>query len=102
MYYLEKRQAHAIIFHNLRTANNICCRLETFCKKLRTSAQNNTVEDFEFSYFDDIDDVLIEGLEQNLTSFRSFSEAMKSNGRYSVSPLTIYKNLRDIKGWLYV
>ena len=33
--------------------------------KLKASAKNNTVKDFEFSYFDDIDDALIEGLEQN-------------------------------------
>ena len=31
-------------------------------ERLRTSAKNNTVQDFEFSYFDDIDDALIEGL----------------------------------------
>lgn len=37
--------------------------------KLRTSAKNNTVKDFEFSYFDDIDDALIEGLEQNQDFF---------------------------------
>ena len=37
--------------------------------KLKTSAQNNTVKDFEFSYFDDIDDALIEGLEQNQDFF---------------------------------
>lgn len=33
--------------------------------KLKTSAKNNSVKDFEFSYFDDIDDALIEGLSQN-------------------------------------
>lgn len=40
--------------------------------KLKTSARNNTVKGFEFSYFDDIDDiddVLIEGLEQNQDFF---------------------------------
>lgn len=31
--------------------------------KLKTSAKNNTMKDFEFSYFDNIDDALIEGLE---------------------------------------
>ena len=34
-------------------------------EKLKTSAKNNTQQDFEFSYFDDIDDALIEGLSQN-------------------------------------
>ena len=37
--------------------------------KLKLSAKNNTVKDFEFSYFDDIDDALIEGLEQNQDFF---------------------------------
>ncbi len=36
---------------------------------LKASAKNNTVKDFEFSYFDDIDDALIEGLEQNTDFF---------------------------------
>ncbi len=38
-------------------------------EKLKTSAKNNTVKDFEFSYFDDIDNALIEGLSQNKDSF---------------------------------
>ena len=37
--------------------------------KLKASAKNNTVKDCEFSYFDDIDDALIEGLEQNQDFF---------------------------------
>lgn len=37
--------------------------------KLKTSAKNNTEKDFEFAYFDDIDDALIEGLEQNQDFF---------------------------------
>ena len=37
--------------------------------KLKLSAKNNTVKDFEFSYFDDIDDALIEGIEQNQDFF---------------------------------
>ena len=37
--------------------------------KLRTSAKNNTIKDFEFSYFGDIDDALIEGLSQNQDFF---------------------------------
>lgn len=37
--------------------------------KLKRSAKNNSVEDFEFSYFDDIDDALIEGLSQNQDFF---------------------------------
>jgi type I restriction enzyme R subunit len=38
-------------------------------EKLKTSARNNTVKDFEFSYFDDIDNALIEGLSQNQDFF---------------------------------
>ena len=38
-------------------------------EKLKASAKNNTVKDFEFSYFDDIDEALIEGLEQNQDFF---------------------------------
>lgn len=38
-------------------------------EKLRTSARNNTVKDFEFTYFDDIDNALIEGLSQNQDFF---------------------------------
>ena len=37
--------------------------------KLKTSAQNNSEKDFEFSFYDDIDDALIEGLEQNQDFF---------------------------------
>lgn len=37
--------------------------------KLKTSAKNNTEKDFEFAYFDNIDDALIEGLEQNQDFF---------------------------------
>ncbi|MBD5626582.1 MAG: type I restriction endonuclease subunit R [Desulfovibrio sp.] len=33
--------------------------------RLKTSAKTNTQKDFEFSYFDDVDDALIEGLSQN-------------------------------------
>ena len=38
-------------------------------EKLKTSAKTNTQRDFEFSYFDDIDDALIEGLSQNQDFF---------------------------------
>ena len=38
-------------------------------EKLKRSAKNNTEKDFEFAYFDNIDDALIEGLEQNQDFF---------------------------------
>ena len=36
---------------------------------LKTSAKNNTEADFEFAYFDYVDDALIDGLEQNQDFF---------------------------------
>ena len=37
--------------------------------KLRQSARNNTEKDFEFAYFDDIDEALLQGLSQNQDFF---------------------------------
>lgn len=64
--------------------------------KLKTSAKNNTVKDFEFSYFDDIDDALIEGLEQN----QDFFSLLLSNDEIKKQVLgifteEIYKSLRN-------
>jgi type I restriction enzyme, R subunit len=38
-------------------------------EKLKTSAKNNTADDFSFAFFDNVDDVLIDGLEQNSDFF---------------------------------
>ena len=38
-------------------------------ESLKASAKNNTEKDFEFAYFDNIDDALIEGLNQNQDFF---------------------------------
>ena len=38
-------------------------------EKLKTSARNNTVKDFEFSYFSNVENALVEGLEQNQDFF---------------------------------
>ena len=64
--------------------------------KLKTSAKNNTVKDFEFSYFDDIDDALIEGLEQN----QDFFTLLLSNDEIKHQVLgiftdEIYRSLRE-------
>ena len=64
--------------------------------KPKTSARNNTVKDFEFSYFDDIDDALIEGLEQN----QDFFSLLLSNDEIKRQVLgiftdEIYKSLRE-------
>jgi type I restriction enzyme R subunit len=65
-------------------------------EKLRTSAKNNTQQDFEFSYFDDIDDALIEGLSQN----QDFFSLLLTNDEMKHQVLgifadEIYKSLRD-------
>lgn len=65
-------------------------------ERLRTSAKNNTVQDFEFSYFDDIDDALIESLEQN----QDFFSLLLSNDEIKRQVLgifteEIYKSLRE-------
>lgn len=64
--------------------------------KLKTSAKNNTQQDFEFSYFDDIDDALIEGLSQNQDFFSMLlsNDEMKHQvmGIFSDE---IYKSLRE-------
>ena len=64
--------------------------------KLKTSAKNNTQKDFEFSYFDDIDDALIEGLSQN----QDFFSLLLSNDEMKRQVLgifadEIYKSLRN-------
>lgn len=65
-------------------------------EKLKISAKNNTEKDFEFAYFDDIDDALIEGLEQNQDFFSLLlgNEEIKRKvlGIFSEE---IYKSLRD-------
>ena len=38
-------------------------------EELKASAKNNTEKDFKFAYFDNIDDALIEGLNQNQDFF---------------------------------
>ena len=65
-------------------------------EKLKISAKNNTEKDFEFAYFDDIDDALIEGLSQN----QDFFSLLLSNKEMKKQVLgifadEIYKNLRN-------
>lgn len=66
--------------------------------KLKTSARNNTQQDFEFAYFDDVDDALIEGLSQN----QEFFSLLLSNDEVKRQVLgifsgEIYKSLREAK-----
>ena len=65
-------------------------------EKLKISAKNNTQKDFEFSYFDDIDDALIEGLSQN----QDFFSLLLNNDEIKRQVLgifsdEIYKSLRN-------
>ena len=64
-------------------------------EKLRISAKNNTEKDFEFSYFDDIDDALIEGLSQNQDFFSLLlnDEELKRQV-LGIFTSEIYKSLR--------
>jgi type I restriction enzyme R subunit len=64
--------------------------------QLKTAAKNNTVNDFEFSYLDSIDDALIEGLEQN----KDFFSLLLDNDEIKKQVLgiftdEIYKSLRE-------
>ena len=65
-------------------------------EKLRESAKANTESDFAFSYFDGIDDALIEGLSQN----QDFFSLLLSNDEMKKEVLgifisEIYKSLRE-------
>lgn len=65
--------------------------------RLRTSAKNNTVKDFEFAYYDGIDDALVEGLTQN----QDFFSLLLSNEDIKKQVLgifaeEIYRSLREV------
>lgn len=66
--------------------------------KLKTAAKNNTEDDFNFAFFDNIDDALIEGLDQNQDFFSLLlnNEDMKRQvlGIFSGE---IYRSLRQSK-----
>ena len=62
--------------------------------KLKASAKNNTVKDFEFSYFDDIDDALIEGLEQN----QDFFSLLLNDEEIKREVKELEKEIRDLGG----
>ena len=65
-------------------------------QKLKESARNNTEKDFEFSYFDDIDDALVEGLSQNQDFFTLLlnNEEIKKEV-LGIFTSEIYASLRD-------
>lgn len=64
--------------------------------KLKTSAKNNTQKDFEFSYFDGIDDALIEGLSQNQDFFSLLlTDNEMKHQVLGIFSDEIYNSLRD-------
>ena len=65
-------------------------------EQLRASAKNNTEKDFEFAYFDNVDDALIEGLSQNQDFFTLLlqNEEIKKEV-LGIFAEEIYKSLRD-------
>ena len=67
-------------------------------EKLKTAAKNNTEDDFRFAFFDNIDDALIEGLDQN----QDFFSLLLNNDEMKRQVLgifagEIYRNLRQSK-----
>lgn len=67
-------------------------------EKLKTAAKNNTAEDFNFALFDNIDDALIDGLDQN----QDFFSLLLSNDEIKHQVLgifaaEIYQSLRQSK-----
>ena len=65
-------------------------------ESLKRSAKNNTEQDFEFSFYDGIDDALIEGLEQNADFFTLLlnNEEIKRSV-LGIFTSEIYNSLRD-------
>lgn len=57
-------------------------------EKLKVSAKSNTEKDFEFAYFDNIDDALIEGLKQN----QDFFSLLLSNDEMKRKVLGIFSD----------
>lgn len=65
---------------------------------LKKSAKNNTIEDFKFTFFDDVDDALIKGLEQNKDFFSLLLENDEMKKQVlGVFANEIYQNLRQSK-----
>ena len=66
--------------------------------RLKTSAKNNSEKDFEFSFYDDIDDALIEGLEQNQDFFTLLlNNAEIKKDVLGIFASEIYKSLKNAK-----
>ena len=64
-------------------------------EELKASAKNNTEKDFEFAYFDNIDDALIEGSNQNNDFFSLLLDnEEKKKEVMGIFAEEIYKGLR--------
>lgn len=66
-------------------------------EQLKTSAKNNTEKDFEFAFYDNLDDALLEGMEQN----RDFFYLLLENKELKQEVMgifvdEIYKMLREV------
>lgn len=71
-------------------------------EKLRASAQNNTERDFEFAYFDNIDDALVEGLEQNQDFFSLLLDNDEIKRRVlGIFASDVYNELKSKKNVIY-
>ena len=63
---------------------------------LKRSAQNNTEQDFEFAFYKSIDDVLVQGLEQNQDFYMTLLNNEELNKEVlGIFISEIYSGLRD-------
>lgn len=103
----EKKLSHIISEVNSQTGksfdNDIAVKVALQIKDLmmknedlKASAKNNTVKDFEFVYFDNIDDALIDGRSQNQEFFDLLLKNEKvRNHILGIFLNEIYKSLRN-------
>ena len=106
----EKRLSEIIDEINARTGKNfntdvakrIAIQIRDLMKKnedLRNSAKNNSEKDFEFSYFDHIDDALLDAMaeDKEFSSFLLKNDDIKKQ-LLGIFAQEIYKSLRNSQG----
>lgn len=64
---------------------------------LKTSAKNNSEKDFEFAYYDNIDDALVEGLSQNQDFFSLLLNNDIKKEVLGIFASEVYKDLKNAK-----
>ena len=84
---------------NTDVAKRVAMQIRDMMKKndeLRNSAKNNSEKDFEFSYFDHIDDALVDALaeDKDFSSFLLKNEDIKKQ-LMGIFAQEIYKTLRN-------